>query len=207
MNLFYLDRNIEKCAQFHIDKHVGKMQCEIAQMMTTNVWIDRLIGEFIPRKVTSEENKIITDFKKTQPKDIDKRTFTRYFPCHINHPTTVWMRSNKLHFDYAKNLVNELNKECVRRGYKSHSSCVVANQLDVENIPILDWEDPALAMPPELQSNDHVSSYRLFYMLDKGPIAKWRNSKVPYWWDTNVALTDKRYNQMTDDEKRKAYSC
>lgn len=200
MNLFYLDSNIEKCAQAHIDKHVGKMQLEMCQMLTTAVWIDRLIG-FVPDKITSEQNKIIKDFKATQPK-IDDRTFTRYLPTHINHPSSVWIRSNKLHFDYTKKLINALNNECLRRGYNSHASCVETNKLFVENMPNREWKDPTLAMPIELQKYDTIESYRLFYMLDKGPIANWKNVSPPDWWDQSKALTKTRYTHLSDDEKK-----
>ena len=35
MNIFILDSNHEKCAQYHCDKHVPKMILETAQIMST----------------------------------------------------------------------------------------------------------------------------------------------------------------------------
>ena len=35
MNIFYLDRDVRKCAQMHLDKHVVKMIIEYAQLMST----------------------------------------------------------------------------------------------------------------------------------------------------------------------------
>lgn len=35
MNIFYLDRDIDKCAQYHCDKHVVKMITEYAQLLST----------------------------------------------------------------------------------------------------------------------------------------------------------------------------
>ena len=34
MNIFVLDNDIEKCAQYHCDKHVVKMILESAQMLS-----------------------------------------------------------------------------------------------------------------------------------------------------------------------------
>ena len=31
MNLFYLDENLDKCAEYHVDKHIVKMPLEVAQ--------------------------------------------------------------------------------------------------------------------------------------------------------------------------------
>ena len=95
MNLFYLDDDLDKCAEYHIDKHVGKMQLEAAQLMTTTLWVDRYLG-YIPRKLTSEELGVINDAKRNEP-SIDSRVFTRYLPTHINHPCAVWARSSLEH--------------------------------------------------------------------------------------------------------------
>jgi hypothetical protein len=35
MNIFLLDSNIKKCAQYHCDKHVVKMILESAQILST----------------------------------------------------------------------------------------------------------------------------------------------------------------------------
>ena len=35
MNIFVLDSNIQKCAQYHCDKHVVKMILESAQLLST----------------------------------------------------------------------------------------------------------------------------------------------------------------------------
>ena len=55
MNLFYLDSDHDTCAEYHVDKHVNKMQLEAAQLICTNLWIDDLFG-FVPRMITKEEN-------------------------------------------------------------------------------------------------------------------------------------------------------
>ena len=59
MNLFYLDEDLDRCAEYHVDAHVTKMQLEAAQMLCTNLWIDLLFG-YVPRAVTKEENKILS---------------------------------------------------------------------------------------------------------------------------------------------------
>ena len=35
MNLFYLDEDLDKCAEYHVDKHVNKMILEAAQILCT----------------------------------------------------------------------------------------------------------------------------------------------------------------------------
>ena len=39
MNLFYLDEDLDKCAEYHVDKHVNKMILEAAfWAMYANNW-------------------------------------------------------------------------------------------------------------------------------------------------------------------------
>jgi hypothetical protein len=35
MNIFYLDHDVVKCAEMHVDKHVCKMVIEYAQLLST----------------------------------------------------------------------------------------------------------------------------------------------------------------------------
>ena len=53
MNIFILDEDIDKCAQYHIDAHSGKCN-ESLQMLCTIHWIDKFLG-YVPRKLTSDE--------------------------------------------------------------------------------------------------------------------------------------------------------
>ena len=35
MNIFYLDEDVQKCAEYHVDRHVVKMILEYAQLLST----------------------------------------------------------------------------------------------------------------------------------------------------------------------------
>ena len=63
MNLFYLDKNLDKCAEYHVDKHIVKMPLEVAQLLCTAIWVDRHLG-FVPRALDKAESKILNDLKK-----------------------------------------------------------------------------------------------------------------------------------------------
>lgn len=185
MNLFFLDHDLDKCAEYHIDKHVGKMQLEAAQLMTTTLWVDKYLG-FIPRKLTSEELGVLNDVKRVTP-PINERVFTRYLFTHPNHPSAIWARSSLEHHYWIINYINALNKETMWRGNKSHASCAEANRMpEPTNLPDKGWTTPALAMPDELKSDDAVASYRMFYMLDKAPFASWKVRGKPYWWNEEI---------------------
>ena len=67
MNIFILDENIEKCAQYHCDKHIIKMILESAQLLCTAHWINKYAG-FIPRKLESKEWEKVRKHKTNDPR-------------------------------------------------------------------------------------------------------------------------------------------
>lgn len=206
MNLFYLDDDLDLCAEYHIDKHVGKMQLEATQLLSTALWIDKLIG-FVPRALDAEELSVVKDAMRELPSRIDDRRHMdiQYKACHHNHPSAIWVRSSLEHYYWTINYVNALESERLARSRaKPHDSCKECNRLELPR-HILDrgFTPPTPAMPPELVSGDTVQDYRLFYMLDKAAIpATWKNTERPWWWDDNIALYHKRYTAMTPAERR-----
>ena len=53
MNIFVLDTDLEKCAEYHCDKHVVKMILEYAQMLSSVV---RLQGHDVGYKLTHKNH-------------------------------------------------------------------------------------------------------------------------------------------------------
>ena len=68
MNIFILDKDIEKCAQYHCDKHLIKMILESAQLLCTAHWIDKYVG-YVPRKITGEEWEVVRAEKVKPERD------------------------------------------------------------------------------------------------------------------------------------------
>lgn len=201
MNLFYLDDDLDKCAEYHIDKHAGKMQLEATQLLSTALWVDKYLG-FVPRALTPDEWAVIKEAKSAEPA-IDERTFTRYLPCHQNHPSAIWVRSSMEHYAWTINYVNALESESRWRGRNPHASCIECNRLPLPtSMPDAGFVRPYQAMPEELKSGDVLLDYRLFYMLDKAPFATWARRGKPDWWDEDIALYDKRYTGLSPDERR-----
>lgn len=194
MNIFVLDTDITKCAHAHIDLHVGKMILEIAQLLSTAIWVDKYLGT-APRALNKEELDVIkTEARPAKLIPIDERTeagFIRYLPTHVNHPCSIWVRSSYDNYRWALSLVEALNEEAQWRGFKAHASCAEALALpDPQNIPRIGLTPFAQAMPDEYMSLDAVDSYRHYYMGEKANIAVWRRRGKPDWWDENLAMYD-----------------
>ena len=111
MNLFYLDKDLDKCAEYHVDKHIVKMPLEVAQLLCTAIWVDRHLG-FIPRALEKDERDCLNELKK-EIKHLppEERPLTPYLPMMYNHPCTIWVRSSLDNFEWTHCYGNALNDE------------------------------------------------------------------------------------------------
>ena len=159
MNIFFLDFDTKKCAQYHCDKHVVKMILETAQLLcgahhtTDSQYYD------IPYKLS-----------------------------HKNHPCSIWVRESLSNYLYLCDLGLELCKEYTYRYGKRHKSQDVIEWCLIHkpNIRDVDFTSPPLAMGDEFKiGNDVIESYRNYYIEAKKDFAKWNNRDVPDWFQTN----------------------
>jgi hypothetical protein len=180
MNIFILDENIDKCAEYHVDKHIVKMPLEAAQMLCTNLWIDTYLG-YRPYKIPKEELQLLR--KKPKPEGV------KYAFAMPNHPCTIWARSSLDNYEWLFCYAHALNEEYRYRYGKEHKSVheVVLRLPDPLHLPQTGLTEFAMAMPDELKTSDVVSSYRAFYHKDKATFASWKYREKPEWWDENEA--------------------
>jgi len=170
------------------------MILEAAQMLCTNLIIDREIGT-VPRKLDSDENQILKEYrlrwKCSEPCDRP----IPYLPTMQNHPCTIWARSSfENHcwlYCYAHSLYLEYT---YRYGNKPHKAWETIKSLDIPDmIPDVGLTPFAMAMPDQLKDeSDVIQSYRNFYMKDKATFASWSHRDKPYWWDEDYASYDHR---------------
>jgi hypothetical protein len=167
MNLFFLDIDPKKCAEYHCDKHVVKMILEIVQMLYC---AHHAVKSDLPPGA--------------------------YKQAHLNHPTCIWIRTNLYNYTYAGQVGLELAKEYTYRYNKIHScqkhvEWLIINVPKFEKVsyvktPTFSTFDGVvqvpLAMPEDCMLMDTVKSYRRYYLIHKKRFAKWTTRKVPDWF-------------------------
>ena len=155
MNIFILDKDVKKCAEYHVDKHVVKMILETAQLLCG-------VHHMIPQVTPDVPYKL----------------------SHKNHPCAIWTRKSLSNYIYLCELGLELCKEYTYRYGKRHKSeqvimwCIVNRP----NIPDLGLTEFAVAMPDEYKVGDAVESYRNYYRGAKSGFASWKMRDVPEWF-------------------------
>ncbi len=187
MNIFVLDTDIDKCAEYHVDKHIVKMPLEAAQMLCTNHWVDKYLG-YIPRKLTSEEWAVLKEAKKNEERDFP------YLPTMYNHPCTIWARTSLDNYEWLYCYALALNSEYGYRYGKSHKSVhsVILKLPDPLCLPRDGLTPFAQAMPDELKGQDAIAAYRRFYHKDKATFASWKGREKPPWWIEEEASYEQR---------------
>ena len=155
MNIFILDTNPKKCAEYHVDKHVVKMVLETSQIlcgvhhMTNSQYI-------IPYKLS-----------------------------HKNHPCCIWARECMENYNWLCELGIELCEEYTYRYGKRHKSQDIIEwaMIHKPNIRSNGSLTPfALAMPDECKVGNSVESYRQYYMVAKRDFATWKYRETPSWF-------------------------
>lgn len=155
MNIFILDENPIKAAQYHSDKHVVKMVLEHCQMLSTAVNI--------------HSNGQVEGLYKS---------------AHRNHPCSKWVRETRQNFKWLCEITEELFKEYTRRYGKYHKSYSVFQKCKelIELIPDGELTPFAQAMPVEYKNQNPVTAYRTYYLKDKKDICVWKTGNQPSWW-------------------------
>ena len=158
MNVFYLDHDTQKCAEYHNDKHCVKMILEYAQLLST---AHRLI-------------------------DGDDCNQLVYKSTHKNHPSSIWARENKSNYEWLYDLFWRLCNEYTHRYEKVHLSYKKLRLIlayPPKNMNGGDFTQPTPAMPDECKTpNDSLASYRFYYQTEKDHIAKWTKRDKPDWF-------------------------
>lgn len=141
MNIFFLDFDPRKAANYHCDKHVVKMILETAQLLYCAHWMTNPDG--LPE----------TAYRKTHP----------------NHPCAIWVRESLANYTWLCELGIALCDEYTFRYDKTHKTrshieWLMFNPPPIANIGITKIRQ---AMPDEYKRPNPVEAYRTYYIRNK----------------------------------------
>jgi hypothetical protein len=153
MNIFVLDLDIQKCAQYHADQHVIKMILESAQMLCTVL----------------NQHGFRTPYKSTHAQH----------PCTIWTGESLsnwrWLRDLSLALNDEYRF--RYNKD------QDHKSAQIIKTLPKPPLSYLGLTPFAQTMPDEYKvPGDAVQAYRNFYNGEKRKFAKWTRREPPEWF-------------------------
>jgi len=151
MNIFVLDYDHEKNAQYHCNRHVVKMVTEQTQLLCSAYY-----------------------FTDSVPEGIYKLT-------HANHPCAKWARESLSNWLWLRDDTLALCKEYTYRYGKHHKCEAICDGLPAPHIDDIWLTPFALAMPEQYRCSDAVEAYRSYYNGEKQHLFQWKNRQIPEW--------------------------
>jgi hypothetical protein len=152
MNIFFLDWDVKKCAQYHNDKHVVKMILETAQLLCGSHWAT---GSEAPYKLSHKNH-----------------------PCSIwvREDLNNYLWLCELGLELCKEYTYRYGKRHKSQEIIEWCICNKPNISDVR------FTEPPKAMPDHYKVNDPIQSYRNYYLGDKKDFCVWRGRNTPNWY-------------------------
>lgn len=190
MNIFVLDEDPQKAAEYHCNKHVVKMILEAGQMLCAAHWLHLLDnyydGDISDFKRVKDIKAWLTDDNNTHPLERPLWGLT-----HMRHPCTIWTNESLSNYMWHWKLGVALCEEYTKRYGKVHKAQPLMGWLG-KNTPRLmkdKGQTPfTICMKDEYKvSDDPIQSYRKYYIEDKIRFAKWEpRAKTPGWFPKKV---------------------
>lgn len=152
MNVFVLDIDTTKCAEYHNDKHCVKMILETAQLLCGVHW---LCGVQAPYKLTHKNHPCSIWARQSMANynwllnlglALCKEYSYRYGKTHKCEAVISWCRSN------------------------------------TPNIPQNTLTEFPQAMPEQYKSESAVTAYRNYYLGEKVSFCRWTKRDIPEWF-------------------------
>ncbi len=158
LNIFILDKDIIKCAEYHADQHVVKMILESAQMLCTVL----------------HENGLEAPYRPTHA----------HHPCTLwtGKSLSNWRWLSGLSLALNEEFRFRFNH------LRDHSSAKVIASLPEPPLEDIGLTEFAQAMPEGYRvPADAVKAYRRFYVEEKSCFATWTKRPVPGWFEEGLA--------------------
>lgn len=154
MNIFVLDTDPLKAAEYHNNKHCVKMSLESTQLLSNALWLNGLTGCY---KLTHKGHPT-TKWTAASRGNFDWLSSLALALC-----KEYTFRYGKIHKCEEK--INKLIEQSysINFGRKELTSFVQC-------------------MPDCYKCNDAVIAYRNYYIMEKRYFSKWKLRGVPYWF-------------------------
>lgn len=180
MNIFVLDLDPKKCAEYHCNSHIVKMITEHNQILGSIAYTAR--GTQRKRDITPE---FITKYFKGFPRKDEDNKPRPYGIGYTNHPCTKWAAASIQNYMWLCNLTLRMCDEYTHRYGRKHAGediCRWYYSNMPGSLPMLQMTTFAQAMPDDCKDLDVVKAYRNYYINHKARFAKWPDNRVPEWW-------------------------
>ena len=153
MQVFVLDYNPRKSAEYYVDIHVNKILIEVVQLLSSTYYYTNEVEDYT------------------------------YKLTHQNSPWAKWIRESVENWKWLYIFGLCLYDEFLNRSTKTeHKSGEVLLKFKIPSLPSKGiTKFPKGDLPKDLREDDIVTCYREYYNRDKRHLFRWKNRSIPYW--------------------------
>ena len=153
MNIFILDQDIEHCARYHCDQHVGKMVLESTQILCTAL----------------NKKGLATPYRSTHV----KHPSVLWVEESLSNFRWLVQLAHALNREFCWRFDRD----------RDHASIQVLQAIESETFEDVGMTPFPQAMPEKYKvPGDPVTAYRAFYVGDKSGFATWKKREIPQWY-------------------------
>ena len=194
MNIFVLDKDPVRAAEYMCDKHVVRMTMESAQLLCTAHWVG---WQHMLNPPPALRGKVLKGWLQENiplPKLVPQYSMT-----HVNHPSAKWARECWGNYNWLVRHALALCGEYTRRYGRTIKCEEIIRWANRYPPPVFENTNPdspmamtpfAQAMPDEYRvPGDAVQAYRNYYHGSKVRFAKWKYTQAPPWWNPSSWVT------------------
>lgn len=157
MNIFILDHDLTKCAQYHTNKHVVKMLVEYTQLLSTTC---RIVGINAGYKLTHANHPCA----KWTRESLSNWLWLRKLVAELNEE---W----KWRYTHLRN----------HKSYDMAMSLPYAKL--IPKLPNIGLTPFPQAVPSDCKHEDPIVAYRNYYKKYKQHLAQWTKRTMPKWFN------------------------
>ncbi|MCK9575634.1 MAG: pyrimidine dimer DNA glycosylase/endonuclease V [Clostridia bacterium] len=151
MNIFVLDENKEKNAQYYVDRHVVKMILEYTLLLCGAFYYT----DYIPSNI--------------------------YGLCYKNHPASKWVRESLQNWIWLKDMTDQLIREYEYRYNKTHKCKIIVQNMPIPNLESKGLTPFPQIVPDDCKSDSVYIAYQNYYIKYKSHLFSWKNRHAPYF--------------------------
>jgi hypothetical protein len=182
MNIFVLDKDPIRAAQYHCDKHSNRMLVESCQLLATAHYDTMMSWQNISdNKLLDKE--LVVDYFSDFPRVDQDGICSPYALTHYNHPCAKWVRESIDNYNWLCQLALNLAYTYTERYGKTHScEKIVWWYIDtIPELPLKKLTPFVQVVPDDCKDDNAVEAYRNYYRFYKH-FACWKYTAAPWWW-------------------------
>jgi hypothetical protein len=170
MNIFWLDKNLKKNAEYYVDSHVRKIILEITQLLSNVLHFYNIKAPYKPTHMDHPLSKWVRE---------NNDNFDLTCEMGLILGDEFQFRFGKKHKCY--DIIADIWEGDIENENEDIYHFLPQGKFNYWETYNIDFANLCLCMPDKYKTNDPIESYRNYYIGEKSHLFKWTKREKPEW--------------------------